>query len=93
MEVFLQFSILSAIRLYVIQIFKACGIQMDANLVAVYMSIVSNCSCLCLIFIVKFIGKRPLYLMSAAASATITFVLGKRLTLRDSIFGYIFSNK
>lgn len=77
MEIFLQFSALLAMRPYIIQIFKAYGIQLDANLVAVYMSIVSNISCLCLIFSIKAIGKRRLYLGSSVTCSLLCFALGE----------------
>lgn len=76
MEIFLQFSVLLAMRPYIIQIFKAYGIQLDANLVAVYMSVVSNISCLCLIFSIKAIGKRCLYLGSSVTCSILCFALG-----------------
>lgn len=75
-EVFLQLSFLLAGRPYIIQIYKAFGIQLDANLVAVYMTILSNAACLCLIFVISFTGKRPLFLASMVTCALFSFGLG-----------------
>lgn len=76
-EVFLQLSVLLANRPYIIQIYKAVGMPVDASSMAVYMTILSNSACLCLIFLIKFAGKRPLFLASMVASALLSFGLGK----------------
>lgn len=76
MEFFVQFSLLLSFRPYLIQIFKAYGIQTNANVVAVYMTVIANVACLCLTFIIKFTGKRPVVLCSAAACAALTYLLG-----------------
>lgn len=76
MEIFLQFSLLLAIRPYVIQIFMSFGIQLDASLVAVYMSVISCVACLCLTAVIKFTGKRMMYLGSILACVLLTYALG-----------------
>lgn len=93
MEIFMQFSALLSMRPYIIQIFKAHGIQLDASLVAVYMSIVSNASCLCLVFVIKIVGKRRLFLGSSMTCAILCFALGENCSLNVSLFQLTNSEK
>lgn len=83
LEIFLQFSALLATRPYIIQIFKAYGIPLDANLAAVYMTIASNISCLCLIIVIKLLGKRKLYLGSSIFCMLTCIGLSKYLMILE----------
>lgn len=72
-----QFSGMTSIRPYMVQIFKAYAIPIDANWATVVvgvMGLVANIVCMS---VVKVFGKRRLYFVSLTGTALSCFALGK----------------
>lgn len=76
LESFVECTGIQVMTAYFIQIFKAYSLPVNANVTAIYMSIVKFVATVSLIFIIKLIGKRKIYLGSSFATVLATFGLG-----------------
>lgn len=60
----MEFSGMFVMRPYLVQILNAYGIPVRTNLITVYLGLIGVVSNICLLFIVKLLGKRRIYLIS-----------------------------
>lgn len=76
-----QFSGMTSIRPYMVQIFKAYAIPIDANWATVVVGVMSLLANIVCMSVVKVFGKRRLYFVSLTGTALSCFGLGILLTL------------
>lgn len=72
-----QFTGIIAMRPYTVQILQAYGIPLDASWATVIVGLVGLLANIILLCIIRFTGKRKIYLFSLAVTFTSCFVLGK----------------
>lgn len=77
LQFFLQFSPINTWRPYIIQIFNAYTVQWDASFATIVLSSLGFAARICVLPMIKVLGKRKLYLMSTAATFLSCFGLCK----------------
>lgn len=79
MTIFLlsQFTGILAMRPYTIQILQAYGVPLDANWATVLIGLFGLFGNITLLCIIRFTGKRKVYLFALAMTFTSCFILGK----------------
>lgn len=75
--ILMEFSGMFVMRPYIVQILNAYGVPLDANLTTVILGLLGVAANLCLLAIVKFVGKRKIYLWSMVGTFLSCFALSK----------------
>lgn len=76
-----QFSGVNAMRPYLVQLFQAYGVNVDAQYGTVIFGLVGLVANIIAMIVVKYVGKRNLFLFSIVGTATSTIALGELIFL------------
>lgn len=89
LDFFMEFSALGAWRGFMIQIIKAYGMPMKANVTTVVSSVINAAANVCFILSVKRIGKRKIYLCSAFIYVICFFGLSTNFQMISIFFRFV----